>query len=180
MQRLLAVSAATLLGAAAPAHAEDFGFKGAQIGSPISLIANNPKYDCKAVLTPTADRICALKKNESETIAGAPVLSVFYFYDQTRLTGIQITLEEKYFRTAVDALTGKYGPPALTRTPLKNLKGIAFENQTYTWRALGQSMVAERYAGRLDRAMLRMAEEGAAQRIRAQREALAREPRKDL
>lgn len=96
------------------------------------------------------------------------------------LTGISLGLEEKHFQNVIAALTEKYGPPTLTKTPLKNLKGQTFENQTYTWHTQGETILAERYSGRLDRSALRISEDNAAQRIRAQREALAREPRKDL
>lgn len=171
---------ATSLLIAAPALAGQYGFKGINLGSHIGQIANNPKYDCKAVTTPTADRVCGLRKDEVETIVGVPVASVFYFYDHAVLTGIRIGLEEKHFQNVIAALSEKYGTPTLNTAPLKNLKGQAFENHTYTWRAQGETILAERYSGRLDRSALRISEDNAAQRIRAQREALAREPRKDL
>ncbi len=171
--------AATLL-IAAPALAGQYGFKGVNLGSHIGQIANNPKYDCKAVTTPTADRVCGLRKDEVETIVGVPVASVFYFYDRAVLTGIRIGLEERHFQNVIAALSEKYGTPALVKAPLKNLKGQAFENHTYTWRAQGETIVAERYSGRLDRSSLHIGEDNAAQRIRQQRDALAREPRKDL
>lgn len=175
----IALSAIALM-LATPTQAGDYGLKGNHLGSHISQIAGNPKYDCKAVTTPTADRICGLKKDEVETMAGVPVASVFFFYDQTTLTGINIGLEEKHFQAVVTALIGKYGAPALAKSPIKNLKGAAFENLVYTWRAKGESIVAERYSGRLDRSLIRIADEGAAERIRARRESLARAPGKDL
>jgi hypothetical protein len=174
------VALAILLAFTAAASAGDYGFKGINLGSHVSQVATNPKYDCKAVTTPTADRICGLKKNEVETMAGVPVASVFYFYDQTVLTGINIGVEEKHFQAVVAALTGKYGAPTQAKSPIKNLKGEAFENLVYTWRAKGESIVAERYSGRIDRSSVRIAEDAAAQRIRARREAVAREPGKDL
>lgn len=173
-----ALAGASLIAAAA--QAGDYGFKGVNLGSHIGAIANHPKYDCKPVATPIADRVCGLRKDEVETIAGVPVVSVFYFYDQAVLTGISIGLEEKHFQAVAAALGGKYGQPVLTKATLKNLKGQSFENHTYTWRAKGESIVAERYSGRLDRSTVRISEDAAAQRIRQQREALAREPRKDL
>ncbi len=171
---------AAMFGLAGGAVAGDYGFKGINLGSHVSQIVGNPKYDCKTVTTPSADRVCDLKKDEVETMAGVPVANVFYFYDQTTLTGISIGLEEKHFQAVVTALTGKYGTPALAKTQIKNLKGVAFENLVYTWRAKGESIVAERYSGRLDRSLIRITEDGAAQRIRARRESVAREPGKDL
>jgi hypothetical protein len=162
------------------AVAGDYGFKGISLGSHVGQIATNPKFNCQSVSTPTADRVCALKKDEVETMAGVPVASVFYFYDQTTLTGISIGLDEKHFQAVVTALTGKYGSPALAKSQIKNLKGVAFENLVYTWRAKGESIVAERFSGRLDRSLIRIAEDGAAQRIHARRESAAREPGKDL
>jgi hypothetical protein len=179
-QRITLAALLAALLAAPSVLAGQYGFKGIHLGSHIGQIANNPKYDCKAVTTPTADRICSLRKDEVETIIGVPLASVFYFYDRAVLTGISIGLEEKHFQNVIAALSEKYGAPALVKAPLKNLKGQAFENHIYTWRSQGESIVAERYSGRLDRAALRITEDHAAQRIRAQRDALAREPRKDL
>ncbi len=50
---LLQALAATLL-IASQAQAGDYGFKGISLGSHVSQVATNPKYDCKAVTTPTA------------------------------------------------------------------------------------------------------------------------------
>lgn len=165
---------------ALPAQAEGYGFKGVTLGSHIGLVANDPKYDCRYVTTPTADRVCGLRKDETETMAGARVDSVFYYYDQSALTGIVIHLPEEQFQSVVAALTTKYGNAARSTETLRNLKGRPFENHIYRWHQPGQSIVAQRYSGRLDRASVRIADDLAAGRIKERRERLAREPQQDL
>ena len=166
--------------AASAAQAGEYGFKGVALGSGLALIANNPKFVCHAVTTPIADRVCSLRKDETETLAGISVDSLFYFYDQSVLTSISISLDEKHFQPVVDAFTGKYGPSALTRQAIKNLKGVAFENQIHAWHSQGESILIERYAGRLDRSSVRISEDGAAVRIKQRRTELAKNPHLDL
>lgn len=162
------------------AQAESYGFKGVDLGSHVSLIANNPKYDCRAVKTPTADRVCGLRKDETETMAGLPIDSIFYFYDQSALTGITIHLPEKHFQAVVSALVARYGASARTMETVKNLRGRPFENQIDTWRKEGQSMVAQRYSGRLDQSSVRISDDRAAERIKTRRDRIRQEPGSDL
>lgn len=160
--------------------AESYGFKGIDLGSNVSLIAGNPRYDCRAVKTPTADQVCSLRPGEKETIAGAPVDSIFYFYDQAVLTGISIHLPEEHFQEVVSALTSKYGVSAQAKETVKNLNGKAFENQLYTWRQGNESLVAQRYSGRLDKSSVRIVDDRAAQRLKERREMAKRPPQQDL
>jgi len=173
---------ATLLFATAQAFAEGdkLGFKGVELGSNLAQIASNPKFDCRVVSTPIADKVCSLRVREKETIAGAPIDSLFYFYDQTGLTGIVVNLDEKHFQPVVAALTEKFGSPSLKTETVKSLKGVAFENRTYRWSKPEGSLQAERYAGRLDKSTIRFTDDGAAQRIQQRRTLLAKDPRKDL
>lgn len=177
--RTLTFIVAGLLASSAT-QAESYGFKGASLGSHLGLIANNPKYDCRAVRTPTADRVCALGKDETETMAGVPVRSVFYFYDQSILTGVVVHLDETRFQTVLAALTGKYGPSTHATETVKNLGGKPFENQIHTWRQGGESIVAQRYSGRLDQSSIRILDDSAAARIKERRERTARQPERDL
>ncbi len=173
---------AALLLAAAPAlaAAEKLGFKGVTLGSDLSQIASNPKFDCRIVVTPIADKVCSLRPRERETIAGAPVESLFYFYDQTGLTGIVVHLDEKHFQPVVSALTDKFGSPVLKTEVVKNLKGAGFENRTYRWTRPEGSLQAQRYAGRLDKSAIRFTDDSAALRNQQRRALLAKDPRKDL
>lgn len=177
--RLLPAILAGLL--ASPAVlAESYGFKGVVLGSHVSQIANNPKYDCRAVKTPTADRVCGLRKDETETMAGVPVDAIFYFYDQSALTGISIHLPEKHFKAVVSALTSKYGASARSVETVKNLGGDPFENHIHSWHQEGQSMVAQRYSGRLDKSSVRISDDNADQRIKERRERIKQKPASDL
>jgi hypothetical protein len=177
----LAAIATLAAGLASPsASADPYGFKGVVLGSHVSQIANNPKFDCKAVTTPSADRICSLGKDETETIAGARVDSLFYFYDLSSLTGITISLPEKNFQVVVKALGDKYGAPARSMETVKTLSDKTFENTIYRWRQPGQAIEAQRYAGRVDRSTIRIVDETAPQRIKQRREQIARQPHTDL
>lgn len=162
------------------ALAEAYGFKGVLLGSHASQIASNPKFACHGVKTPTADRICALGKDDSETIAGVPVRSLFYFYDQATLTGITVSLEEKHFQAVIGALTQKYGVPTKDTESIKTLNGESHQNVIHRWHQPGQSIVAQRYAGRIDQSSVRISDDTAAERIRQRREAIARDPKLDL
>lgn len=161
-------------------QADSYGIKGVTLGSHISLIASDPKFICRPVKSPTGDRICSLGKNETETIVGAAVHSMFYYYDQTVLTGIVISLDEKHFQSVVKGFSEKYGIPVRRTETIKNLSGRSFEDQTYTWRQTGESIVAQRYSGRLDRSSIRISDEGAASRIKQKRELLEKQPLRDL
>lgn len=173
---------ACLLCAAMPtlADAEKLGFKGIELGSSLALVASNPKFVCHLTSTPIADKVCSLRALEKETIAGAPIDSLFYFYDQTSLTGIVVNLGEKHFQPVVAALTEKFGAPSLKTETVKSLKGTAFENRIYRWSQQTGSLQAERYAGRLDKSTIRFTDDSAAQRIQNRRALLAKDPRKDL
>lgn len=163
-----------------PSHADaTLGFKGTDLGSPLARIASDPRHTCRAVSTPIGDTICSLRRGEAETIAGAAVVSLFYFYDASRLTGIQISVAEKDFQRVVDALGAKYGAGALAREQVKNLKGEVHENRTWRWQFPQGSLEARRYSGRLDKSVIRYTDDQAATRVSARR-AAARDPHQDL
>lgn len=180
MRYVSSLAALTAMLIAIPASAEPYGFKGTVIGSPLSQIASNRMVECMPASAPTADRICFLGKGESETIAGTPVDSIFYFYFQNRLTGITINFEEKAFETVVKALQGKYGIPTRHSDAVKTLAGKSYENVTYHWQQPGQSIDAERYTARIDKSSIRISEDGAEKRIRQIREHLVKQPGSDL
>ena len=165
---------------ALPAQAEPLGFKGATLGSPLARVANDPRHVCRAVTTPIGDIVCNLNAREAETIAGAPIASLFYFYDMGSLTGIQITVAEKDFQRVSDALASKYGPGALSTEKVKNLNGTGFENRTWLWKLADGSLQAQRYAGRVDKSVIRYSDDHAARRVQLRRDAAAKDPRKDL
>ncbi len=181
MNRLVFLACAVAVSAATQgASASTFGFKGMELGSGIANLANNPKYECRTARAPGADTICSLRVQEKETIAGAPVRSLFFFYFDGRLTGISIHLDERHFASAVEALRAKYGEGRLRSESIRNLKGVAFENQTYTWNAGGDTLTALRYAGRVDQSAIRFSADALIRSIEQHRAAVARDPRKDL
>ena len=166
--------------AAQASFAEHLGFKGIELGSDIARIATDPRFDCHILNTPISEKVCNLRPRETETIAGVAAVSLFYFYDHAGLTGIQVTVAEKDFQKVIDALVGKYGRGTLATEKVTNLNGTAFENRTWTWKKPEGSLHAERYAGRLDRSLIRFTDDSAAQRLQQRRSLLAKDPRKDL
>lgn len=180
MKRYLPALLAAISLAAQAAPTEKFGFKGVELGSGIANLANNPKYECRTASAPGADTICGLRVQEKETIAGAPVRSLFFFYFDGRLTGISIHLEERHFAPVVEALRAKYGEGRLLTESIRNLKDVAFENRTYTWKAGGDSLTAQRYAGRVDQSAIRFSADELIRSIERHRAAVAKDPRKDL
>jgi len=157
--------------------AEPLGFKGNTLGASSASITQDPRFDCRVVRTPTADQVCSLRPKEQETIAGAQVDSLYYFYDRARLTGITLTLPESQFQAVAQALEAKYGTPQIHSEQIKNLKGHTFENRTLTWRQGDTRLQAQRYAGRLDQSLIRFSDEAAAERIRQRR---SLDPSQDL
>lgn len=156
---------------------EPLGFKGHTIGASNVAIAQDPRFDCRVVRTPTADQVCTLRPKEQETIAGARVNSLYYFYDRARLTGIVISLPERDFQAVAQALEAKYGAPLVRAEQIRNLKGDSFENRTLTWRQGEARLEAQRYAGRLDQSLIRLSDEAATGRIRQRR---SQDPAQDL
>lgn len=176
---LAALAWAGLSSGAAP-QAERFAFKGIELGSAIANVASNPKFECRSASAPAADTICGLRPKETETIAGAPVRSLFFFYHGGRLTSIALHVDEKHFTQVIDALRGKYGAAPVKTEAIRNLKGVAFENRTYTWKSATESLTAQRYAGRVDQSAIRYSADDLIRGIEARRAAVAKDPSKDL
>ena len=176
----LLLAIAPTLTATADTATDRFGFKGIALGSNLAHLASNPKYDCRVVTTPISDTVCSLHAREKETIAGASIDSVFYFYDPTGLTGITINLPETGFQPVITALSQKYGTPSLKTETVKNLKGKTYENRTYRWTRPQATLHAERYAGRIDKSVIRYVDETAAQRNQERRATLKKNPGQDL
>lgn len=171
--------AASCAAGAAP-QAGKFAFKGIELGSGIAAVASNPKYECRTASAPAADTICGLRAKEKETIAGASVKSLFFFYYDGKLTSIAIHLEEKHFALVAEALRGKYGDTPVKTEAIRNLKGEAFENRTYAWKSPTETLLAQRYAGRVDQSAIRYSADELIRRIEARRAAVAKDPNKDL
>lgn len=157
--------------------AEPLGFKGQAIGAANTAITQDPRFDCRELRTPTADQVCSLRPREQETIAGVRVVSLYYFYDRARLTGITLSVPEGGFQAVAQTLEAKYGPPQARIEPVKNLNGKVFENRILTWRQGDARLEAQRYAGRLDQSLVRLTDEAAAERIRQRR---SQTPAQDL
>jgi len=178
--RFVLLAAACLATAAWAAPQEPLAFKGIALGAPVTTIASDPRYDCRVTRAPAADRICSLRPQEQETMAGAPVNSIFWFFYRGKLTSISMNIDERHFNQVVAALQAKYGPGETRSEPVKNLKGARFDNHIHAWRQAGGSLVAQRYAGRLDKSSIRYADEAAIRAIGEQRQLRKAAPESDL
>ena len=166
-QRGITLAAIAIGLATAPAQAnEPLAFKGMTLGAPATAITQDPRFDCRNVKTPTADLVCTLRPKQLETLAGAPLISLYYFFDRARLTGVTANLPESQFETVRTALETKYGIATIHTETIKTLSGKSFENRTLSWQASHGKLELQRYAGQVNRSLLRLTDEQAATRIR--------------
>jgi hypothetical protein len=173
---LLGFCASAWAGTAEPTLA----FKGVALGSSITAISDDPRYACPAITAPGADRICSLREHEKETIAGVPVRSLFWFFYRGRLNRIVINIDESDFAKVEAALQSRYGPGEVRTEGISNLKGKRFENRIHSWHPAGGSLVAQRYAGRVDWSVIRYSDEETLRGIREQRQHIKASPESDL
>lgn len=146
------------------AQAGTLGFKGVLLGSPLSQVADDPRYVCHKAAAPGADTICSLRPQQRETMAGVPVDALFYFYLRGRLTRISITLPESRFARVVEALKARYGEGELHTAVVRTYQGATHQDRIHTWRQGDTSLQAQRYAGRLDKSLVRYTDEAALRR----------------
>jgi hypothetical protein len=146
--------------------AEPLSFKGLALGSPSTSIVQDPRFDCRNVKTPTADMVCTLLPKQQETLAGVRLQSLYYFFDRARLTGVVASLPESRFQTVTEALASKYGAAEVQKATIKTVDGKTHENNTLTWQQGPMKLTAERYAGQINRSLIRLSDTAAAERIR--------------
>lgn len=174
-----AALALVLLGGLPPlsAQAEALGFKGVTLGSPLARVADDPRHVCHQASAPGADTVCALRPQQRETLAGAPVDTLFYFYLRGRLTRISITLPERHFAQVVDAFKARYGEGELRTESVRTYQGATHQDRIHTWRQGDTSLQAQRYAGRLDKSLVRYSDEAA---LRGPSRPPSADPKQDL
>ncbi len=169
---------ALLAGVIPPAVGADaLGFKGVTLGSPLARVADDPRHVCYQATAPGADTVCALRPQQRETLAGAPVDTLFYFYLRGRLTRISITLPERHFAQVVDAFKARYGEGEVRAESVRTYQGVAHQDRIHTWRRGETSLQAQRYAGRLDKSLVRYSDEAA---LRGPSRSPAVDPKQDL
>jgi hypothetical protein len=166
--------------AAAAAGAESLTFKGLGLGAAISAVAGDPRYNCQAAKAPGADRICSLRPQEQETVAGAPVNAIFWFFYRGHLTSLTVHFDAQHFNQVTQALASKYGAAEISRETVRNLKGASFDNQVHTWRQGSASLVARRFTSRVDKSSLRLADADRIREIDLRREQSRAAPETDL
>jgi len=85
------------------------GFKGINLGSDISEVQKDTRYECSKNDTYQGDDKCLLKKNEQETIAGTPTETVKLYYYSGKLWLIAIGFKSGAYESVKKAITEKYG-----------------------------------------------------------------------
>lgn len=131
------------------------GFKGLTLGEAIAPLLADARIECRPLSTPAADQVCSLRAGSRETIAGAPVHSIFWYARAGRLTRIVINLDARDFERVTQALATRYGAFATQRETVRTLDGKMHENRLLTWRATNGTLIAERFSGQINRSRLR-------------------------
>ena len=169
-----------LLSSVAFAEEPPFDFKGIALGSDISAIESNSRFSCRNTKDPIADRICSLKRDEHETIAGVRIRSLMLFYYAGKLEAISIWLDEKHFSQVTAALVEKYGQGRTRTEQVHNRLGAAFENKIYSWRRNSATLEAKRYSDTLDMSSVAYKTDFALEEFARRSGTSAKEKSKDL
>lgn len=155
-------------------------FKGIALGSAIATIEDTGRFSCRDPGSPIADRICSLKFNERETIAGVPIRVLALYYYSGKLETISIAFDEKYFSQVAPALSEKYGQGTVRLETLQNRMGATFENRILSWRRGQATLEAKRYSGKLDTSSVMYRSDFALQEFARRRKASVKGTSKDL
>lgn len=166
--------------AAVAGNNTELEFKGIALGSAIATIEDTGRFSCSDPRSPIADRICSLKFNERETIAGVPIRVLALYYYSGKLETISIAFDEKYFSQIVPALSEKYGHGTVRLETLQNRMGATFENRILSWRRGQATLEAKRYSGKLDTSSVMYRSDFALQEFARRRKASVKDTSKDL
>ncbi len=166
--------------AAATGTSAGLEFKGIALGSAIATIEDTGRFSCRDAGNPIADRICSLKFNERETIAGVPIRVLLLYYYSGKLETISLTFDEKHFSQVAAALVEKYGQGNSRSETLQNRMGATFENRILSWRRGQATLEAKRYSGKLDASGVMYRSDFALQEFAKRRKSSVKDSSKDL
>ena len=166
--------------AAAAGKNTELDFKGIALGSAIATIEDTGRFSCRDPGNPIADRICSLKFNEKETIAGAPIRVLALYYYSGKLESISIAFDEKHFSQVAAALAEKYGQGNMKSETLQNRMGATFENRILSWRRGEATLEAKRYSGKIDTSSVMYGSDFALQEFTRRRKTSVKDSTKDL
>jgi hypothetical protein len=166
--------------AAAAGNSTELEFKGIALGSAIATIEDTGRFSCRDPGSPIADRICSLKFNERETIAGVPIRVLALYYYSGKLETISIAFDEKYFSQVAPALSEKYGQGTVRSETLQNRMGATFENRILSWRRGQATLEVKRYSGKFDTSAVMYRSDFALQEFARRRKTSVKDTSKDL
>lgn len=166
--------------AAAAGNNTELEFKGIALGSAIATIEDTGRFSCRDPRNPIADRICSLKFNERESIAGAPIRVLVLYYYSGKLETISIAFDEKHFSQVAAALSEKYGQGTLTSETVQNRMGATFENRILSWRRGQATLEAKRYSGKIDTSSVMYRSDFGLQEFARRRKTSVKNSSKDL
>jgi hypothetical protein len=166
--------------AAATGQSTGLEFKGIALGSAMATIEDTGRFSCRDPGSPIADRICSLKYNERETIAGVPVRLLLLYYYSGKLETISIAIDEKYFSQVLAALSEKHGPGSVKSETLQNRMGATFENRIVSWRRGEATLDVKRYSGKIDTSSVMYRSDFALQEFARRRKGSVKNNSKDL
>lgn len=153
---VLAIAFCVAMGSVAYAAEEAVGFKGINLGSDISEMGKDSRYECHPDPNNAwHDSACRLNSKEKETIAGSPISSPTLDYFANKLWQISIRFDSDDFQTVIDSLKTKYGKGKITKEKVQNKLGATFVNEIVTWKKGTSNIVAKKFASNLDKSSLR-------------------------
>jgi hypothetical protein len=138
-----------------PAHE----FKGLSAGMSYESALANPKLRLRCdenYNKPIADKLCHLRFDQNETIAGAPVKNILVSFYDDQLSEVIVYFRTRDFFLVKGALIEKFGKGLSKESVVQNRMGASFDNETVTW--LGDNDVMEliKRSGDVDQAVLRI------------------------
>jgi hypothetical protein len=133
--------------------------------------------DAKAL----GDRVCHGGLRTPFTYGGVPVKIVAAYFYADRLSTVNVSIEERHFRTLSQTLVEAFGSPASSKEDeLSTRAGGTYTNTTNVWRKGASTVMARRYAGRIDTSSVGISTLDATAEFQRRREAQSRKGAKDL
>jgi hypothetical protein len=134
---------------------ERLGFKGIRLGDAISRYDGKNGFTCQA--EEFGQRTCVRKRDAvfvPDSIAEQPIDWILLQFVNNGLARIVLQVRSEHFQAVRDALSEKYGPPAVEKQHIQNRMGARFENDVDTWRRAGGKVVLLKYGNEITHSLL--------------------------
>ncbi len=91
-----------------------------------------------------------------DTIAGAPIESIHFFFLDGRLARLSISFASGSAEAIAEALREKFGAFVVRSESIQTRAGVTYENLIWEWRRPDGRLKAEKYSGTIDKGLLAM------------------------